>query len=341
MKLASRDAAGFFGKPPADLPGVLIYGPDTMRIAVRRQDLIAALIGPQGEEEMRLARIPAAELRKDPAQLLDAIKAQGFFPGPRVAFVEDAGDGLADVVKAALEDWRPGDATIVVTAGSLTAKSLLRKLFEGHPKAVAAALYADPPSRAEIEAELIRAGLPAPGRDAMDMLTGLGRDLDPGDFRQLLEKLSLYKLNDADPLSVADVEALAPNSIEAGVDDLVAVVAEGRAAEIGPLMRRLQSQGVQAVTLLILLTRHFRQLHAAAADPGGPDAGVNRLRPPVYGPRRDRLVRQARGWGVIRLEQALSLLTDTDLELRSAGQTAPVMSLTERMLIRLAMLGQR
>ena len=145
MKLSGRDAPGYFAKPQAHRTGLLIYGPDGMRVALKRQEVIAALIGPQGEEEMRLTRIPAADLRKDPAMLLDAVKAQGFFPGPRVAFVEDATDAMAPTIIAAVEDWQEGDAQIIVTAGQLKATSKLRKLFEGHPNAYAAAIYDDPP----------------------------------------------------------------------------------------------------------------------------------------------------------------------------------------------------
>ena len=41
------------------------------------------------------------------------------------------------------------------------------------------------------------------------------------------------------------------------------------------------------------------------------------------------------------VERDVVLITDTDLQLRSAGQTAPAMALAERMLIRLAMLGRK
>ena len=90
MKLTGAAAKGYFRKPDPTHTGLLIFGPDPMRVATKRQDVIAALVGPQGEEEMRLTRISGADLRKDPALLDDAIKAQGFFPGHRVAFVEDA-----------------------------------------------------------------------------------------------------------------------------------------------------------------------------------------------------------------------------------------------------------
>jgi DNA polymerase-3 subunit delta len=341
VKLAGSAAARYFARPEAQRTGLLIFGADAMRVALRRQEVIAALLGPGGEEEMRLSRMTAADLRKDPALLMDAIKAQGFFPGPRVAFVEEAGDGIADQVRAAFEDWRQGDAQIVVTAGALTAKSALRKVFESHPNAYAVGLYDDPPGRDEIEALLAAAGLANLPRDAMEDITALSRALDPGDFRQTLTKLGLYKRGDDTPVTPADIAACAPASTEAAVDDVLNIVAEARSGEIGPLMRRLKAQGVNATTLCINAERHFRALFVAAADPGGPAQGMARLRPPVFGPRRDRMIRQAQDWGAFKLEQALMLLTETDLELRSAGQHAPAMALVERALIRLAMLGRR
>ena len=341
MKLTGRDGARYFSKPDAGRTGVLIYGPDAMRIALKRQELIAALIGPQGEEEMRLTRIPASDLRKDPALLGDAIKAASFFPGPRVAFVEDANDNAAPAILAALEDWAEGDAQIVVTAGQLKASSKIRKAFEGHPNAYAAAIYNDPPSRDEIESELAKSGLRDIDRDAMTDLSNLARELDPGDFRQTLEKLALYKIGDTTSVSSEDIINCAPTSTEAELDDVLNIVAEGRAPELGPVLRKLQAQGTNPVSLCIGATRHFRALYTAASDPGGAAAGIARMRPPIFGPRRDRMLRQAQGWGAAKLEQALTILTDTDLQLRSAGQTAPTMALVERMLLRLAMLARR
>ena len=340
MKLSTRDAPAYFRKPDAAKTGLLIYGSDAMRVALRRQEVIKALIGPAGEEEMRLARIPAADLRKDPALLSDAIKAQGFFPGPRVAFVEDATDGLADTIAAALSDWKDGDAQVIVTAGQLAARSKLRKLFEDHSNAYATGIYDDAPSRDEIEAALTAAGLTNIPQDAMSALIALSRTIDPGDFRQTLEKIALYKLGDSAPLSPDEIALSAPASTEAGIDDVLAVTADGRPHEIGPILRRLEAQGVGAVARRIAATRHSRTLHAVASDPRGPGSGIGKLRPPVFGPRRDRIQRQASQWGMHKLERALALLLDTDLTLRSTAN-APEMALMERTLLRLAGLGRK
>lgn len=341
MKLGPRDAPGYFARPEPGRSGLLIYGGDPMRIALRRAEVILALVGPSGDAEMRVTRMPAAELRKDPARLHDAMKAASFFPGPRVAFVEDATEALAAPILAALADWRANDAQIIVTAGQLKPTSKLRKAFEGHKNAYAAAIYDDPPSRAEIEATLAASGLKNIGQEALRDLHDLARALDPGDFRQTMDKLSLYKLSDPTPVSPQDIEACAPLSIEAELDDVLHIVAEARSGEIGPMMKRLRAQGVQPVALCIAASRHFRTLYTAASDPGGVSQGISRMRPPVFGPRRDRMQRQAQAWGVANLEAALSLLVETDLALRSANQTAPQMALVERALIRLAMLAGR
>jgi len=333
VKLSTGQATGYFAKPDADAAGLLIYGADAMRIALKRQEVVAALIGPAGEEEMRLTRIAAGDLRKEPALLLDAVKAIGFFPGQRVALVEDATETVGAIVTQALDDWQAGDAQIIVTAGALKPTSKMRKAFEAHPKAYAAGIYDNPPTREEIERDLKAAGIDNPPQEAMHLLTDLARSLEPGDFRQTLTKIGLYKMHDTSPLNAEDITACAPATIEADVDDVLLVVADGQAAAIGPVMQRLQAQGVNAVTLCIGAMRHFRNLHRAATDTSG--------RPQIWGPHRDRMLSQARAWGPIKLEQALTELTDTDLKLRSAGQHAPALALVERTFIRLAMLARR
>jgi len=336
MILKGLEATRYFSRPDPGKAGLLIFGADSMRVALKRQEVIAALIGPDGEAEMRLTRIPAADLRKDGALLLDAIKSQGFFPGPRVAFVEEAADGLTPTITTALAEWRPGDAQIIVTAGGLTGKSALKTLFEKHPAAYCVGLYDDPPSREEIEDALKRAGLAAIDREALTDLMSLGRALDPGDFRQTLEKIALYKHGDATPLTPAEIAALAPATIEADVDELIAVVADRKAQEIGPLLRRLEGQGTLPVTLCIQTMRHFRALHMAVSEPGGAASAIGRMRGIPF-KSRDALIRQAQSWSMLRLEEAIAHLLETDLTLRSSSR-APGMAVMERALIRLAMM---
>lgn len=335
MMLKGAQAARYIARPDPAHAGLLLCGADPMRVALKRQDAVAALLGPGGEEEMRLTRMPAADLRRDGAALSDALRATGFFPGPRVVLLEDATDTAAPVIGAALADWRPGDAHLVVTAGDLK-KGALRTLFEGHRAAVAIVLYDEPPSREDIQAELARAGLARLDPAALADLSALALALDPGDFRQTLEKVALYKWGDDTPLTAADVAACAPASVETDTDDLIAATADRRAADIAPLIRRLEAQGVAPVGICIAATRHFRSLHAALTDPAGPESALGRIR---NFRARDAMLRQIRQWDTRRVEMALSHLVETDLTLRSSSR-APQMALVERALLRLASMGR-
>ncbi len=72
MKIGAAEVLRTYARPDPARLGLLIYGNDAMRVALKRQEVIAAIIGPGGEAEMRLARIAAADLRRDPAALQDA-----------------------------------------------------------------------------------------------------------------------------------------------------------------------------------------------------------------------------------------------------------------------------
>jgi DNA polymerase III subunit delta len=167
MKLPPRDATAYFARPNPPKPGLLIYGEDPMRVALKRQEVILAMIGPEGRR--RDASRPPRRRRPppDPALVSDAMRASGFFPGPRAVLIDSATDGLTDTLAAALDDWRAGDAHLVVTAGQLPPASKLRKLFEARPDVWCAAIYDDPPSRAEIESVLRHAGAGEITREAM------------------------------------------------------------------------------------------------------------------------------------------------------------------------------
>lgn len=335
MKLARRDAARYLASPDPARGALLLYGPDPNRIGIKRNEVVLALGGPDAEADMRLTRFAAADVRKDAAALADALRAASFFPGQRVVVLDDATDGLTETVKAALTDRADDDAFLVVTAGALPARSSLRKFFEGHPSAATIAIYADPPTREDIEAACAKAGLTNIGDGAARALVALGQSLEPGDFAQTLDKLALYVHGSTDPVTEDDIAACAPASADADVDMVLNLVAEAKIGEIGPAMRNLADQGVTPVTICIGAERHLRTLHAAVTARDGAETALSRMRPPVFGPRRERLLRQARRWRPDRLEAALSSLVETDLALRSTSPVPPF-ALLERTLIRIA-----
>ena len=337
MKLTGDKANNYFSNPDASHTAILIYGADTMRVALRRQELLKSLIGDNAEEEMRLTRISGSDLRSDPAILLDGLKASGFFPGMRAVFVEGATDTNSTVIDAAMQDWQIGDAILVLTSNQLNARSKLRKAIENNSNSVAIGIYNDPPNEKEIISIASKYNLNNFESDAKKDLIALGRSLDPGDFQQTCEKLSLYKYKDDSIITSTDINLCAPVTNDAVLDEAIYIIADARSDEVGPMLSRLFGQGMNPTTLCIAVTRHFRNLHSAASHPSGPDVALSRARPPVFGLRKDRMVRQVRQWGGMRLEKALGVLTDTDLSLRSSSK-APAHAMLERAFIRISMM---
>lgn len=335
MKLQGAAAARYPAAPDPAKAALLIHGDDSSRVQQKRAEAAAALAGPGAEAEMRLARLAAAEVRRDPAALGDALRSPAFFPGPRVVVIEDATDGMAPAVGGALADWRPGDAHLVMTAAALPAKSALRKLIEDHPLAVAVAVYDDPPGPEEIAAELARAGLPRPSGAVLSEIAGLAQTLDAGEFRRTLERVALYKRGDPAPLTVDEVEACAPLTTGADESDLAQAVVEERSAEIPRLLRRLAGQGATPVGTVLAVQRVLRAMPGTGAEPGALAArgrGVPfRL--------RDLLARASGNWPTPRVEAALAALLEVDATLRST-QPAPDWPLVERALLRIAMRGR-
>ena len=334
MKLSGAAARAYARAPSADHGAILLWGPDAARVAEARRALLPALLGEGAAEEMRLAELPADELRRDPAALQDAMGATGFFPGPRAVLVEGATDGLAPVLADAMAARRAGDAVLVLTAGSLTKGSKLRKIVEGAKDAVAVAFYDDPPGPAEVRALLAERGLDA-DEDALGMLAAFGAEEGAAALRDAADRLALYRHGATGRADAEDVAALLPAPPEAEADRIAAAACEGDAAAVARLLRRQPLRPAAATALMISAARQLRVLHQVATG------GAGSVRPPLFGPRRDAAERQARTLGTERIEAALQVVMEADLALRAAGRTVPAAALAERTLLRVAALAGR
>ena len=338
MKLTTRDVRSFFKSPPKGITGVLIYGNDSMRVSDKRQQLLQSLLGSNADEEMRLARISREILKKEPEQAIDLCKAQGFFPGERALLIEEANETITGIIIKAVEAWKDGDATIVVTAGSLKPSSSLRKFFEQKKNTYSVPIYDNPMTKFEVEKIIAESGLQNVTQDSFAQLLTVASELQPGDFKQTVDKLALYKLSDEKPVTYQDIINCTPISNEADIDEVLSVILTGNEFKVSQILGRLSSQGTLPVTLIIAATRHFKALFSIISNPGGVKAGATALRPPIYGPRKGALTNQAQKWGPVKIKTAIKILTATDLQLRSSSQQVPQMALVERLFIRIAML---
>ena len=331
MKLAAREAARFCRAPDLALIGVLLHGPDEGLVAMRRRELVDAVLGPKGDP-LRLTRLEASAVRRDPAALDAALRARAFFGGRALVLVESATETVAPVLGQVLENATLEDAYLVVTAGPLPARSALRRLFEGSRHLAALEVGAEAPTVEEIEARLGELGFCAGLEDeARARLAALAAAMDRACFDRVLESVAIYSLGALKPLRADEISALAPSGLDAELDAFVNAVADGQPESVGPTLRQVVAAGASAVTLLLVLQRHFRQLMVAESAGGGAA---------LWGARRGIVLAQLRRWRRDRLELAARVLYDADARIRSAERT-PDLALVERCALRLAMMADR
>src|SRR5439155_20144342 len=143
MKIAPNRLADFLRRPPPEIRGVLVYGPDAGLVRERADQLTASICGDL-KDPFRISELSPAILAGDPARLADEVAAMSLVGGRRVVRIRDAGEALAALLAGTLAGAR-GDSLIVIEAGDLPARSGLRKLCEAAANAAAVPCYADSP----------------------------------------------------------------------------------------------------------------------------------------------------------------------------------------------------
>ena len=338
MKITGNGVERFLKTPDPKLQAALIYGPDSGLVGERAQALIAALdIDPN--DPFALTELTAGDVTGDPARLRDDCGALSLTGGRRLVLLRAAADALTSSLEDLLAD-PPGAAFLLVLAGELPPRSKLRRLFEGAKNAAALPCYQDDERSL---ANLLRGALAEGGFEiAPDALSYLAENLgaDRQITRRELEKLMLYLGQNGDgPRRVEwqDVAACLADGASQTLDDLALAVGEGDLPGVERGLRRLTAEGVNAVSLLRALARHFHRLATAAegvAKGGTAEQAVERLRPPVFWKHKGRVAAQVRAWRPRQLTGAERILLETEMLCKTSG--LPMQALAEQAAFRLA-----
>lgn len=133
MKLANAAISSAVDRPDPDRLFYLFYGPDESGSRALAHRLLHSL----GAEKFAVS---GSSVREDPASLADEAGAMALFGGPRVIWIEPAGDEISDGV-ANLMTAPSVESPVIAIGGALRKTSSLVKLAESHPRAAAAASY--------------------------------------------------------------------------------------------------------------------------------------------------------------------------------------------------------
>ncbi|HEY2068340.1 MAG TPA: DNA polymerase III subunit delta [Rhizomicrobium sp.] len=312
MIIKSHEADRFAAKPQAAIIAALFYGPDQGLVRERAETMAKTVVSDL-TDAFNVAELDDAGLSADPARLADEAQALSMMGGRRVVRVRSAGNGLASLFEAFLENPK-GDALVVVEAGDLAKSSGLRKAFEEADNAAAIACY---PDSARDLPDVIRATLKTYGltiaTDALDdAVSRLGSDR--GVTKRELEKLALYAHGQKN-VSLADVRATLGDESEIRAEEACDAAGEGDVKTLDAVLSRLWASDESPVMVVRTAMSHFQRLLAARAALDrneNLDAAMRKMWPPIHFSRTTSFKAQANRWTEDRLGDALDLLLETE-----------------------------
>jgi len=234
MKIAGKNAIKYI-LDPTPVPGLLLHGAPKDKIRYQYNQIKLKLVGNNADSEMRLTEIPAAELRKNKSLAIDAIKALGFFPGPRLVLIENCSDGLTTLIEETILNRNEDDAFLIVTANVLPVRSKLRKLFENNNNLISIGIYPEPPTIDELNLVIKKSGINT--IDNNKDLIQLGQSMGLADFENVLEKISLYKMQDSSPVSADDILECSGYSLDIELNEIIDEICSGNTHQLGSKLK--------------------------------------------------------------------------------------------------------
>lgn len=269
---------------------------------------VLARIG--AEERVDLA---GAELKRDPARLVDEARSASLFGATRVIVVTTAGDEAHDAVAARIDDAVPGWPVLVI-ATSATDKSRVAKLLVDRDDALVTVFH--PPEAGAVR-DWVRDYAGTVGLklgDEMAARIAAAAAFDTRIARSEIDKLALYC--DASPQAprapdARDLAAIGTETADDGLAGLVAATLGGDVARLRAEMPRLVAGDVNPVGLLLAIERRavqLAQLSARIGTGGNIRAVLEQER--VFFRDRDELAAQLSRWRGARLERLIERLAE-------------------------------
>lgn len=339
MKLKNNEINAQVRKLNPAFRAVLVYGRDEGLVR-ERATKIAHQIVEDLQDPFLVANIDGAKLKDEPYRLADEVAAISMMGGQRVIRVDGATDGVTGAAKSFLDN-PVGDGLVVITAGGLTAKSSLVKLFTKAKNAALIPCYED--NQGEVQSlifEVLGQYDLTIDPDAVAYLqANLGGDRMVS--RSELEKLALYMGKSADgsrlTVTITDVKDCVGDSGTLTLDMIAEATTGGDLKALDGTLFKAFNRGESAIPILRNVARRLQKLHLVR---GSMDRGVpteTALMSVVYNkwsPEKRSLQAQLGKWSVVKLSHALEIVSEAENSCKITG--LPERAICARACLRIA-----
>jgi DNA polymerase-3 subunit delta len=299
----------------------LFHGPDE---AASRA--YAARLGKGVGADAERVDFTSAQVKNDPARLVDEAASISLFGGRRWIRLDPATDDALEAITALLQAPAAGNPVAAI-AGTLRKDARLLKLVADAPGTMVQASY-----------------LPE-GRDAdalvMEMAGTLGVLLRPdvahrlaqatgGDraiLGQELEKLALYvdaAPEHPQPVDGEALDALGAAAEEGDLSRLTLAVFGGRVGEADAELARLGAEGIEGIPIIRALGRRALQLAQMRAEMEAGES-IERVTAKTFWKEKNATADQLRRWTPARLAIAIQRLGEAERQVKAPTYPGPAL----------------
>lgn len=319
MKIQGARIDAFVDKPDRSCKIFLFYGPDEGMNRIRAQKIIKARLGDK-PDPFALIEFKSDELKEDPARLVDEALSLTMGGGDKIIYVREAQDFLTSALQE-IESQNPSGCIVLVEAGELPPKSLLRQFAEESEIAAALPAYTDEGINLEkfARAELQQAGVQF-STDTLKLLTSLlsgNREIN----RREIDKILLY-LGDDKTLTEENVLDCLIAQTALDLDDIGYAALSGDAERLLAAIAALKSEGMSGVALLRAASRLVQRAYTikVQVEKGASlDSAIDSLRPPIFFKVKDKFRQICQRWPKGHLQRASLHLQQAELRFKSTG----------------------
>ena len=334
MKFNAGQLAAFFKKRDLSFKVVLFFGPDQGLVHERTVALIKLIVSDINDPFL-ISELTSKQIALDPGRLIDETMAQSLVGGERIVWIRLGSENISKQIENYLETITEG-SLIVIEAGDINIHSPLRKIIEKDKRAIAAPCYLDnKKSIAMLVNQILTNNNNKISDDAkIHLIESLGSDHLVS--KTEIEKLAIYSGKN-ESISLKDVKAIIGDSGVMSLEEICYCTGEGNIIGLERNLSRLHTDGLNSITVVRSVIRHFLKLHLVASHKNNErtiDHAIKLLKPPIIFLFLNRFKKQAARWSTKNLERALILLQEAEIECKSSGY--PVNAICDRALIRIA-----
>lgn len=331
------DPLQYCAKLPANVRGVLLYGPNRLLLSEAVELLQKNFLPKDEKNDFSVVTMTPDTFKQNPGALNEELSSFGFFASNKFIHIKDADDNSVKHLQPAME-LAAGDHFVVIEGDELGPRSALRVWGEKAENVACIPCYMleGPALQRFIQGQFQQVGAKITGDAAIMLADRLGTDLSP--LKNTIQQLVLYVGGDAPVVTPDHIEAMLVDQAEQEMDVVVQAVADANMAALDRALHNLHDAGTSMVGVLRVLQNYFyrlRTVQVAMRNGESIDAAMMKLKPPVFFKAKTAFGRHLRNWNLARIDGAIAEFVALEAACKKTG--TPELLLVQYRLMRLCL----